>query len=359
MGISKFSDNDIKVTGTVRANFLDTANRENVLKAMAYLKDKPRHEWVLVRAYEDVKSPQRKKQRIQQNTMDKYLKNPISSSANTVVSKKCGFIVWKDKKVIPFYTNDLAFTPDADILYGDDPQAINAVHGLAPLKRWCGTESMQRTTILVPAPIVAYNMFMGSVDIMDQKNQCTSAKRREKHLSTDIFIFVISLVCLNAHAIYDQLLLEKLIDGEKISHAEFKRQIAELLCKEKLCKEKKATETTNTPPIIPQPAVIVEADVPLTNHQISQIASKNFRPSCYVCKMYNTLHCETKPKPRINFVCTICNLAFHPTCFTAYHNPKTVDDDDVCKFLKDINPPMQKMQLKVKNMEMCPFYFKK
>ena len=44
--------------------------------------------------------------------------------------------------------------------------------------------------------------------------------------------------------------------------------------------------------------------------------------------------------------------------FKAYHNPETVDDDDVCKFLKDINPPMQKMQLKGKHMEMCPFYFK-
>ena len=51
--------------------------------------------------------------------MDKYLKNPIPSSGKTV-SKKCGFIIWKDKKVIPFYTNDLAFTPDADILYGKD-----------------------------------------------------------------------------------------------------------------------------------------------------------------------------------------------------------------------------------------------
>ena len=80
MAISKFSDNDVKVTGTVRANFLDTANRENVLKAMAYLKDKPRHEWVLVRAYEEVKSTPHKKRKIQSNTIDNYLTNPIPSS---------------------------------------------------------------------------------------------------------------------------------------------------------------------------------------------------------------------------------------------------------------------------------------
>ena len=350
--ISKFTDNDVKVTGTVRANFLDTANRENVLKAMAYLKDKPRHEWVLVRAYEEVKPTPHKKRKIQSNTMDKYLTNPIPSSGKTV-SKKCGFIIWKDKKVIPFYTNDLAFTPDADILQGKDLQAINAVHGLAPLKRWCGTESMQGTTILVPAPIVAYNMFMGSVDIIDQKNQSTSAKRKEKHLSTDIFIFVISLICLNAHAIYDQLLLENLIDGEKLTHAEFKRKISE-----QLCTEKEVMESTNTQSIIPQPILIVEPDAPLMKHQISQIASKTFRPSCYVCKMYNTLHCETKPKPRINFVCTICNLAFHPTCFTAYHNLGTVDDEDACQFMQEINPPKKVMQLQSKIFEVCPFHFK-
>ena len=180
--------------------------------------------------------------------MDNYLKNPIPSSRKTAVSKKCLFIVWKDTKVIPFYTNDLAFTPDADILYVNDLQAINAVHGLVPPKRWCATQSLQRTTIHVPAPIVAYNMFMGSVDIMDQKNQSISAKSKERHLSTDIFIFMISLICLNTYAIYDQLLLEKLIDGEKLTHAEFKRKTAE-----QLCTEKEVMESTNTQSIIPQP----------------------------------------------------------------------------------------------------------
>ena len=83
------------------------------------------------------------------------------------------------KKVIPFYTNNLAFTPDADILYVEDTQAINAVHGLAPLKMWCGMESLQRKMVMVPAPIVAYKIFMGSVDIIDQKTNALvlNAKR--------------------------------------------------------------------------------------------------------------------------------------------------------------------------------------
>ena len=41
MTISKFSDNYIKVIGTVHGNFIDGATRENVMKAVADLKDKP------------------------------------------------------------------------------------------------------------------------------------------------------------------------------------------------------------------------------------------------------------------------------------------------------------------------------
>ena len=89
-------------------------------------------------------------------------------------------------------------------------------------------------------------MFMGYVDIIDQKNQSTSAKRKEWHLSTYIFVFVISLICLNSYVIYDQLLLENLIDGEKLTHAEFKRKIAE-----QLCTETEVMESTNTQSIIP------------------------------------------------------------------------------------------------------------
>ena len=80
MGISKFTDNDVNVTGTVRANFWNMANRENVFKTMAYLKDKQIYEWVLVRAYEEVKSTPHKKRKIQSNTIDNYLTNPIPSS---------------------------------------------------------------------------------------------------------------------------------------------------------------------------------------------------------------------------------------------------------------------------------------
>ena len=61
--ISKFSDNDVKVIGTVCGNFIDGATRENVMKAIADLKDKPRNSWYLVRALEADKTPPLKKKK--------------------------------------------------------------------------------------------------------------------------------------------------------------------------------------------------------------------------------------------------------------------------------------------------------
>ena len=86
-----------------------------------------------------------------------------------LVAENAGYIVWKDKKIVIFYTNDLASSPSVPILDGSEPEARSAVHGLAILSRWTGKEIFHRTLFSVPSPIVAYNMFMNSVDRMDQK----------------------------------------------------------------------------------------------------------------------------------------------------------------------------------------------
>ena len=136
--ISKSTDNKVKVIGTVRDNFIDTANKDNVLKAIAYLKDKPGHSWCVVRAVEESKTPPLKKQKIQSNTMDRYLTQISLSKMVTTIASKAGYIIWKDKKIIRFYTNDLTLTPTSDILYGHSVKVVMAGHGLAPLKRWTG-----------------------------------------------------------------------------------------------------------------------------------------------------------------------------------------------------------------------------
>ena len=68
--LKQFSDNDIKVIGTVRCNMVDSANRDNVLKGLKRVNDKPMHSWVLVRAHDTVSSTSNKRRKVQSNTMD-------------------------------------------------------------------------------------------------------------------------------------------------------------------------------------------------------------------------------------------------------------------------------------------------
>ena len=155
------------------------------------------------------------------------------------------------------------------------------------------------------------------------------------------------MVCLNAHAVYDQLLLQESIKGQKYTHTEFKRIIAEQFCKGTdavVDTTPTSLEVTNDTTTVPTPLLIVDIDVPFHKHHMSQIEG-NFRPSCYVCTMYNCQHNIRKSKPRVNMMCLICKIAFHPTCFLAYHNPDTVTNMDVRGFLGRINPPKKARQI--------------
>ena len=84
------------------------------------------------------------------------------------IAENTGYIVFKDKKTVVFYCNDLASIPRELISGSSDEDAINYVHGLSRLQRWNGKEVFHRTSYLVPAVIVAYNIFMNSVDQFDQ-----------------------------------------------------------------------------------------------------------------------------------------------------------------------------------------------
>jgi hypothetical protein len=86
----------------------------------------------------------------------------------TKVAECAGYVVFKDSKVLVFYSNDLALTPTEPILSAQNESAVEAVRGLAVIKRWCGHEVFHRTKLKVPAIVAAYNMFMNAVDRMDQ-----------------------------------------------------------------------------------------------------------------------------------------------------------------------------------------------
>ncbi len=52
--------------------------------------------------------------------------------------------------MVVFYSNDLALTPTEPILSAQNESAIEAVWGLAVIKRWCGNEVIHRTKLRVP-----------------------------------------------------------------------------------------------------------------------------------------------------------------------------------------------------------------
>ena len=93
---------------------------------------------MLESAHDTVASTPNKRMKVQSNTMDNYL-NVSPSKQPCSVHSKVGYIIRKDKKSIPFYTNDLATTPEEDILDGTNDRAIEAVHELTPVKRSTGT----------------------------------------------------------------------------------------------------------------------------------------------------------------------------------------------------------------------------
>ena len=142
-----------------------------------------------------------------------------------IVAEKAGYIVWKDKKIVIFYTNDLASSPSVPILDGSEKEAQSAVHGLSILTRWTGNEIFHRTPFSVPSHIVAYNLFMNSVDWMDQKRSALPCKRKEKCLSMSVFTYLLDLSCLQAFSIYNVIRAP----DKKVSLLQFKRQLCESL----------------------------------------------------------------------------------------------------------------------------------
>ena len=126
------------------------------------LKNAKRGSWVLVSAkkYDNGTF----KEYTKEQTLNKKRKKPVKLNTSSVPN--CGYIVLKDSKIVVIYSNDLDGTPSKEILRGEDDEAIKLVRGLAPIHRWTGDESIHRTILHVPVLLVAYNLFIGSVDIL-------------------------------------------------------------------------------------------------------------------------------------------------------------------------------------------------
>jgi hypothetical protein len=158
-------------------------------------------------------------------------KKPISERMRFVppakiVVQQAGYIVWKDSKVTIFYSNDLKFMPSSPILEGADLEAVECVHGLAELECWTGSENLHCTKFNVPTTIVAYNIFMNSVDCMDQRQSTNPTRQVEKRLHMSFFMLFLDLALHYAYAVFQKIDSQ---NADCTAYREFKRIIAERL----------------------------------------------------------------------------------------------------------------------------------
>jgi hypothetical protein len=140
------------------------------------------------------------------------------------IAEKTGYIVFKDSKVVIFYTNDLMENSPEPMLQGTDDRAVRCV---GKISRWTGVENLHQTDFLVATPIVTYNMFMNSVDCTDQYHATLPTQHKEQHLYMTIFTFTLDLSIAQAYAIYQKKTDEK--KDSKVSFFEFIRRICQFL----------------------------------------------------------------------------------------------------------------------------------
>jgi hypothetical protein len=223
--LKRITDGEARLCGTVKFINVDATNRQHLTQGILLMKDAPRGSWKLIRAYDKVPNLDVLKRKAvpEQKKKSSGERSPFVAPTE-LVAEKAGCIVWKDTQVF-FYTNNLCDTPSRAILDMDNDDAFHCVHGLAPVQRWTGSESLHCTTFMVPAIIVAYNMFMNSVDRMDQRRATNPTRRKEQRLHMSLFTFVLDLAMMQAFA------LHQVIDARTnvLDFVSFKRSICESL----------------------------------------------------------------------------------------------------------------------------------
>lgn len=128
------TDGEARLIGTVKFTNVDSTNRLYLAEAILQLKYADGGKWKLVRAYNKV--PDLAKLQRAHNTANKKTCSieDFFVAPKTLVSEDAGYVFWKDKKVVIFYSNNLASTPSSPIFDGDDQEAIFFVHGVIPIK---------------------------------------------------------------------------------------------------------------------------------------------------------------------------------------------------------------------------------
>jgi len=301
------TDGNGTIVGTVKMTNLMNINRKPMKMAIDELKEAPRGTWVLLQVLVEDKKDKK---------------------AEPTVMHKAGIIVYKDKRPVSFFSNDLKSTPPERVMIGSDKRAIRCVRGLAPLKQWLGKERIMRTPIMAPAFIVAYNIYMNSVDRFDQLRATVPSIRKEKRVTSSMFAFLVDVCVHNAHAV------SKEIGGETRKLSKFKMDMAKQFLKSggegfqnlepvaanqqasvAVCNDQRQTIAT----IAESAAAVTKTTLDGLGHtdsmhQLVELRDRN-TGRCFLCSMEHSQEAK-----KSIYGCLACKKAFHVECFSQYHS---------------------------------------
>ena len=116
----------MSLCGTIRLNYIDKVDKEKVKQAVEMLDSGDRNSFYIVQA----------KQVLGQNTS----RNRRSRRSNNVTEQihvipNAGFVIWKDKKPVIFFSSKLNGTPSQKISSDASEEAHHHVHNLSSVLR--------------------------------------------------------------------------------------------------------------------------------------------------------------------------------------------------------------------------------
>ncbi|POM60247.1 hypothetical protein PHPALM_30916 [Phytophthora palmivora] len=156
------------------------------------------------------------------------------------IANNAGDIAFRDKNTVVFYT----------MIYWEP---FHSVCCLEPPSRQFRSAAGWRlfraghwiALCIVPAVIVAYNLSMNGVDLVNQLRNANPIRRKEKRLSVSILTWVLDLVLINAYSLFEKIAGPK---GKRVTLRHFKQRVAEKLTtvpRVRLAKERRRELVTN------------------------------------------------------------------------------------------------------------------
>ncbi|GMF43760.1 unnamed protein product [Phytophthora fragariaefolia] len=237
-------------------------------------------------------------------------------------AEHAGYIVFKDRKVVVFYTNDLKATMSASMLPSTSPEAVYCCHGTEPLMRWTGDTIMHRKALVAPALIAAYNKCMNAVDRVDQLRSTNPTQRREKSLHMSVFTWLLDVSIINAYA------LQRVIGGStsaRVALREFKREIADTLTRneKKLKQQRDWRQQKRKCDALDEAVGSVDSLHIITPNSTEH---SNGKLTCYLCSLRGMAKNQNTGAPSANaafmsnvsahFITRVSFAPTHPICRT-------------------------------------------